>query len=146
MEGSENVAKKKKRLLTLQAICSTYGLKKKDVEKMLPEASVRTTAQNGNQIRLWTVDQVEDMLAKPAAHHLRARQKEAMDAVAIRSFLLGFGLDGLRRTAEQLQRTFVLHIGPTNSGKTYQALQALARCGRGVYLGPLRLLALEVFD
>jgi ATP-dependent RNA helicase SUPV3L1/SUV3 len=34
--------------------------------------------------------------------------------------------------------------GPTNSGKTYQALQALASAKRGVYCGPLRLLAMEV--
>lgn len=39
-----------------------------------------------------------------------------------------------------------LHIGPTNSGKTHQALEALSRAGTGWYLAPLRLLAFEVFD
>jgi len=48
--------------------------------------------------------------------------------------------------AQQLDRHFVLHIGPTNSGKTYTALKALKEAGCGVYLGPLRLMALEVFD
>lgn len=40
-------------------------------------------------------------------------------------------------------------LGPTNSGKTWQALQALKTCTphyRGVYLAPLRLLAVEVCD
>ena len=37
----------------------------------------------------------------------------------------------------------VAHLGPTNSGKTYEALQFLARHGRGVYAGPLRMLAQE---
>lgn len=40
-------------------------------------------------------------------------------------------------------------LGPTNSGKTWRALQALKTCTphyRGVYLAPLRLLAVEVCD
>lgn len=39
-----------------------------------------------------------------------------------------------------------LHVGPTNSGKTYHALNALAEAGSGWYLAPLRLLAFEIFD
>ena len=38
----------------------------------------------------------------------------------------------------------VLHCGPTNSGKTHAALEALKAAGSGVYCGPLRLLAWEV--
>ena len=37
----------------------------------------------------------------------------------------------------------VAHLGPTNSGKTYAALEELAAAGRGVYAGPLRMLAQE---
>jgi ATP-dependent RNA helicase SUPV3L1/SUV3 len=37
----------------------------------------------------------------------------------------------------------VAHLGPTNSGKTYAALEELAQAGRGVYAGPLRMLAQE---
>ncbi len=46
----------------------------------------------------------------------------------------------------KMRRHFILHIGPTNSGKTFRSLERLklARCG--VYLGPLRLLALEVYE
>ena len=46
----------------------------------------------------------------------------------------------------QMNRHFVLHIGPTNCGKTFQALERLRRAETGVYLGPLRLLALEVYE
>ena len=45
-----------------------------------------------------------------------------------------------------LQRTIHLHVGPTNSGKTYHALKTLEEAGSGVYAGPLRLLAHEVFQ
>ncbi|KAI0874655.1 P-loop containing nucleoside triphosphate hydrolase protein [Hypoxylon argillaceum] len=44
-----------------------------------------------------------------------------------------------------LQRTIYLHVGPTNSGKTYHALKALEAAKSGIYAGPLRLLAHEVY-
>ncbi|MBD5521717.1 MAG: helicase [Lachnospiraceae bacterium] len=48
--------------------------------------------------------------------------------------------------ARNMKRHFIIHIGPANSGKTYQALQRLKHAYQGIYLGPLRLLALEVYD
>lgn len=45
-----------------------------------------------------------------------------------------------------MNRHFVLHVGPTNSGKTFQALERLKKARKGIYLGPLRLLALEVYE
>lgn len=48
--------------------------------------------------------------------------------------------------ARALRRNVILHIGPTNSGKTYSALQALQKAGSGYYAGPLRLLAREVYN
>ena len=44
--------------------------------------------------------------------------------------------------ARALERRFVFFCGPTNSGKTYHALNALCQHTSGVYLAPLRLLAL----
>ncbi|CED85426.1 NAD/FAD-utilizing protein possibly involved in translation [Phaffia rhodozyma] len=48
--------------------------------------------------------------------------------------------------ARALKRQIHLHVGPTNSGKTYNALQALIKSNRGFYAGPLRLLAHEVWE
>ncbi len=48
--------------------------------------------------------------------------------------------------ARGMRRRFVLHIGPTNSGKTHDAMEALKQAGGGCYLGPLRLLAYEQYD
>jgi ATP-dependent RNA helicase SUPV3L1/SUV3 len=45
-----------------------------------------------------------------------------------------------------LPSQFHLHLGPPNSGKTHDGLQALVAAGGGWYLAPLRLLAFEVFD
>lgn len=46
--------------------------------------------------------------------------------------------------ARAMKRRFVIHYGFTNTGKTYQSLQRLKAAETGVYLSPLRLLALEV--
>ncbi|CAL5337636.1 hypothetical protein CsSME_00020883 [Camellia sinensis var. sinensis] len=46
--------------------------------------------------------------------------------------------------ARRKSRNVVLHVGPTNSGKTHHALKQLESSSSGVYCGPLRLLAWEV--
>ena len=48
--------------------------------------------------------------------------------------------------ARAMQRVIHLHVGPTNSGKTYNALKRLEESGNGYYAGPLRLLAHEVYS
>jgi len=45
--------------------------------------------------------------------------------------------------ARAMRRKFILHIGGTNTGKTYAGFQRLRLARTGVYLAPLRLLALE---
>ena len=45
--------------------------------------------------------------------------------------------------ARAMDRHFILHLGGTNTGKTYAGFQRLKQARTGVYLAPLRLLALE---
>ena len=45
--------------------------------------------------------------------------------------------------ARAMHRRFIVHLGGTNTGKTYAGLVRLMEAPTGVYLGPLRLLALE---
>lgn len=48
--------------------------------------------------------------------------------------------------ARALRRHIHFHLGPTNSGKTHEALVVLQKARSGVYLAPLRLLAMEIRD
>lgn len=48
--------------------------------------------------------------------------------------------------ARAIKRKIIYHCGPTNSGKTYNALQRFMEAKKGIYCSPLRLLAMEVFD
>ena len=47
--------------------------------------------------------------------------------------------------ARAIQRKIVFHAGPTNSGKTHHALERFLTAKTGIYCGPLKLLASEVF-
>ncbi len=71
---------------------------------------------------------------------LRKKQRHALLARTIRDFKNLFPL------AREMRRKLTLHIGPTNSGKTYQAMQRLRDADTGYYLAPLRLLALEGYE
>ena len=76
----------------------------------------------------------------------KGRNRSSQVNKDIVAFLQDFDIIQYRERAAEMDRHFVLHIGPTNSGKTYDALQALKAARTGAYLGPLRLLALEMFD
>ena len=84
---------------------------------------------------------------------LKKLQKQADAAFArerkLKNALLGAVPEHYRDLyplARQMKRRFILHLGPTNSGKTHDGVGRLrgARCG--IYLGPLRLLAAEQFE
>lgn len=85
------------------------------------------------------------------AHLLLLRTLDSIYAVhyvpqAIRSslsFLIALNPKDEYPEARAMQRHFVLHIGGTNTGKTYAGFQRLKAARTGVYLAPLRLLALE---
>lgn len=48
--------------------------------------------------------------------------------------------------ARGMTRRFYFHYGPTNSGKTFDSLQALRRASSGVYCAPLKALATQVWS
>ncbi|SFV54770.1 Helicase-like [hydrothermal vent metagenome] len=68
------------------------------------------------------------------------KQRQELLARTIRDFKNLFPI------ARGMRRKLTLHIGPTNSGKTYTAMQRLKEADTGYYLAPLRLLALEGYE
>jgi len=75
---------------------------------------------------------IHEQLVKKQRHELLAR--------TIRDFKNLFPM------AREMRRKLTLHIGPTNSGKTYEAMKRLGDADTGYYLAPLRLLALEGYE
>ena len=84
---------------------------------------------------------VKALEARQAAE--RASQKHLKEAL-IRAMPEHF--KDLYPMARRMHRRFVLHFGPTNSGKTWESMQRLQAARDGIYLGPLRLLAFEQFE
>ena len=87
-------------------------------------------------------------VAKRVLYHFNEELKEEKEkfkrqellAKTIRDFKQLFPL------ARSLNREIIFHVGPTNSGKTYAALKELKSAETGLYLAPLRLLALEGYE
>src|SRR5690606_5973336 len=72
--------------------------------------------------------------------------REAEQRERVRALVEERGLIAYRDyfpTARALKRELILYAGPTNSGKTWRALNDLVAGESGAYLAPLRLLALE---
>lgn len=87
---------------------------------------------------------------KDVYHRIRLACTHAVDRTLIDGLALrnpGF-VDYLQcfPLARAMDRKVVAWLGPTNSGKTHQAVLALREAESGMYLGPLRLLALEQRD
>lgn len=70
---------------------------------------------------------------------LRMLREEILDRVPDR-------MPDLFPAARSMDRRFIIHTGPTNSGKTYCSIERLKTAEHGIYLGPLRLLAFEQFQ
>jgi ATP-dependent RNA helicase SUPV3L1/SUV3 len=68
------------------------------------------------------------------------KMREELLAKSIRDFKNLFPI------ARALKREIIFHLGETNSGKTYSALESLKKAETGYYLAPLRLLALEGYE
>ena len=66
--------------------------------------------------------------------------REELLAKTIRDFKLLYPI------ARKLKRKITFNVGPTNSGKTWSAMQRLKSADSGYYLAPLRLLALEGYE
>ncbi|MBE6052673.1 MAG: RNA helicase [Clostridium sartagoforme] len=50
------------------------------------------------------------------------------------------------KLARNIKRKVYIHLGETNTGKTYTAMERLKEAKNGVYLSPLRILALENYE
>jgi len=144
--------KKRDRLYSKQAIMDKYGLSKGIIDQYFPAPIEKNNPHRRDRpIQLWSESMIRSALKKtPVKRELdkikKRREKQLKKQEEIRNFLLSYDVERFRETAREMDRRFIIHVGPTNSGKTYDAIQALKNSSCGLYLGPLRLLALEMFD
>ena len=111
-------------------------------------------------LHLWTGDESDKyaiinrglavhlfVFAAQPNHEIKEVKSESMQLLrrAYEALDLRFPAEAFPMARTRTRKVY-LHVGPTNSGKTYNALRALASAPNGVYAGPLRLLAHEVWE
>lgn len=105
----------------------------------LPAPTVTDILSLLQQAKDFNIDSLRYTLRKKLAHrHAQEQIRKTVEQFQKQgSFLARFP------KARGIRRHVIARIGPTNSGKTHAAIQALAAAPTGIYLAPLRLLALE---
>ena len=147
------MAREREKLLDQQQIIRKYGISKKEIQSFFPKPQLKTVrGRNGAhwKVGVWPEEQVEKLLRHPeiakSLEMKRVSQLEQKQTEEIREICRQYSPEYYIERAKKLKRSFVLHVGPTNSGKTHDAIEDLKKNTPGTYLGPLRLLALEMFD
>jgi ATP-dependent RNA helicase SUPV3L1/SUV3 len=150
--------------IRVQDIADALGVKRTAARKRLRIAGLDEHKPPWGQLRgLWNLPETlpgfRDLVReKQHGERLKRRQKRAeshqhkeqkraderkrraeLRAQLLASFTVWSEID-------RSDQMMLLHVGPPNSGKTYDALLRLADAGTGWYLAPLRLLAWEVAD
>ncbi len=150
--------KTKENYITQGVLTREYCLTRSQIRRFLPEPLLRRNPRYSSAapMKLWRESDVinainSNKVLKASIEKKQQRKVQREEAAQRRvqqadEFLSSFSPEDLIEQGKNLDRSFVLHVGPTNSGKTYSAIQALERAETGVYLGPLRLLALEMFE
>ncbi len=140
-------------LLTRQQIMRKYNISKKLIQACFPKPEIIKVRGRGGS--WWTMEGWPEAAVEEAVRHpdiqkvIRERGERALrdrQLHEITGLYESFSPEAYIERARRLRRGFVLHVGPTNSGKTYDAIEDLKKNAPGTYLGPLRLLALEMFD
>jgi ATP-dependent RNA helicase SUPV3L1/SUV3 len=130
-------------LHTLVEKCAHYStllhLSEEELHKMV-YSYLLELIPNSLHISAKVMRKTERIFLYHIQEQLVKHQRQALLARTIRDFKNLFPM------ARSMQRKLILHIGPTNSGKTYNAMQKLKNADTGYYLAPLRLLALEGYE
>jgi len=147
--GEDTLAQAKRQV---QAVLATLDLEpaRRQVRSALDQPM--TAEERGKLLECWRrhlkvtagvePQQLQERLAAGTRQWQAQRERGAKLRALSRTLHFSTYPD-LFRQAREMGRQITLLVGPPNSGKTYYALNELAAARSGVYLAPLRLLALE---
>jgi hypothetical protein len=103
-------------------------------------AGLKAAVEQGLRQQDVSADLKNTLVASVSQLLRRIEEERAQELVRLKDYPQAFPL------ARSLGRRIHFRLGPTNSGKTHDALEALKKAASGVYLAPLRLLAMEIRD
>jgi len=123
-----------------QNASSIINLKPDEIQKIIIDPIIKQVSKQSLNISPKRMRSIFTIFMHEINPKILHKQKEALLSRTIRDFKNMFG------RARVMGRKLHFFMGPTNSGKTYQAMQHLKRADTGYYLAPLRLLALEGYE
>jgi ATP-dependent RNA helicase SUPV3L1/SUV3 len=95
------------------------------------------------QTNIWKNERYLEREFKKFVKSIVILKKKDVSSTILQEYLGEFWVHSVAR---DIKRKIVYHMGPTNSGKTYHAIEKLSSVEKGCYLAPLRLLAAELYD
>lgn len=140
-------------LLSSAQATEMLGISTRQLRSLCRQGSIACQAtrerRNGSRRISYRIraSEVSDLLKHPPAWLIscRAERAGARDGTLRPSRLeIVAGVRLVMPLRRRAPERVVLHLGPTNSGKTHVALDAIRERGQGVYAAPLRMLAQEV--
>lgn len=126
-------------MLELESLIKTLKASPEWLEKA-QERGKKARKAKAEKLKIAQKTKAEKLKAK------REAEKKAAQEFADKKLWLQAAMHIQVPERKQAPEQVVIHTGPTNSGKTYQALQHLIQQGQGVYAAPLRFLAGEAYD
>lgn len=135
----------KPELLTEQSLKALKTIEKSAYKKKF---NTLVKCADGFDLRLIEPAVLHKLLeSKPGqlAHQFKIFREKHKEQTAMASLMEDrrFAMYHQLYDARKMRRSWKAYLGPTNSGKTHEALQAMMKSQRAIYLAPLRLMALE---
>ncbi len=138
-----------------EKIFKEFGIpQKKDVIKAIP--NIRNYLYS--KYVEFDIDFFDSLMAKAKRNNFDSILKILLEGIEIMKadslktiekyevFTNSQNLENNYTKARKMKRKILTFLGPTNSGKTYLAIEKLKKAKKGLYLAPLRLLAREAYD
>lgn len=153
---------KEKKYISAAGIKLEYGFTDSMIKQYLGEPdkrSINPYYHSAPMEKLWLISKVKEIVENPEVKSKlekleirRQKAKEKKELLLIEKqkrieetaeLLNAYSLEYLVDCSKKYPKEYHVHCGPTNSGKTYNALKNVNVSTKGQYLGPLRLLAYE---
>lgn len=145
----------KQNIITLHSASTSLGIKQTQLNEILVKESFAKVKNSKGKWAITVEDfkKVKEIVVNTISKKVNPEveeQKYKLGVLDIKTSLIENVTVNLRERTVAPDKT-ILFVGPTNSGKTYHALEELFRdyeaapTERHVYCGPLRLLAYEVY-
>lgn len=112
--------------------------------QIISEATSLHCPKNAEKSRMEEFGSIYELLSGSIVRYVQKEMPKTMLIFHGARHMADLTKPQMEAPARTFRRNIIAHIGPPNSGKTYEAHQRLTASKSGVYCSPLRLLAWEM--